>query len=141
MRIAPLLHLVVVKEQIKAWLKATNRTRAWLGEQVGVSKKAVDNWLSSPKEIPLGKLKLIERLMQEDEAAEAARKLQLLPQNQIFSLETDLPTFRAYSAAALAAGLTLEQWAIQELNLAADEALRVKPNAQPPDHGSNGAAA
>ncbi len=120
-----------MKEEIKAWLKKTNRDRYWLAEQLGISKKAVDNWLSSPKEIPLGKQKLIERMMQEDEAAEAQRRLQLLPQSQIFSIEVDLPTFRAYSAAALAAEKTLEHWAIAELNAAAEHAA-----AQTPGHAN-----
>lgn len=71
----------------------------------------------------MDKASLIRRLMADDEAKEAQRRLQLLPTNQIFSLEVDLPTFRAYSAAALAAHKTLEQWAIAELNAAADTAL------------------
>ncbi len=112
-----------MKDKIKAWLKAQNHTREWLGEQVGVSPKTIDNWLSSPREIPIGKQKLIERLIADDEAADAQRRLQLLPTNQLFSLEVDLPTFRAYSAAALADDKTLEQWAIAELNAAAEAAL------------------
>lgn len=117
------------KEEIKAWLKRTNREREWLGEQVGVAKRTVDNWLSSPKEIPTGKLNLIQRLMQEDQAREAARRLALLPQSQIFSLEVDLPTFRAYSAAAKADGKTLEEWSIDELNAAAEAAAQTpKPS-------------
>lgn len=111
-----------VKDKIKEWLKATNRSRDWLAEQVGVSPKTVHNWLSSPQEIPLGKLRLIERLMHEDEAAEAARRQKLAPTAQVFSLEVDLPTFRAFSAAALAHRQTLEQWAIAELNAAAEAA-------------------
>lgn len=119
-----------MKEQIKQWLKKNNRTREWLGSQVGVSKKAVDNWLSSPKAIPLGKLNLIQRLIQDDEVAEAARRQQFTPTAQVFSVEVDLPTFRAYSSAALAAGLTLEQWTIDELNAAAEAAMQQsKPEA------------
>ncbi len=108
-----------MKDRIKAWLKTYNHERDWLAVQIGVKKRTVDNWLSSPKEIPVGKLKLIERLMQEDEAAEAARRQKLVPSAQVFSLEVDLPTFRAYSAAALAHQQTLEQWAIAELAAAA----------------------
>lgn len=119
-----------MKDQIKAWLKAKNHTREWLGEQIGVKPKTVDNWLSSPREIPSGKLTIIERLMQEDEAAEAQRRLQLLPTNQIFSLEVDLPRFRAYSAAALANDQTLEQWAIAELNAAAEAAMPAMQESQ-----------
>lgn len=131
------------KEEIKAWLKRTNREREWLGEQVGVAKRTVDNWLSSPKEIPTGKLNLIQRLMQEDQAREAARRLALLPQSQIFSLEVDLPTFRAYSAAAKADGKTLEEWSIDELNAAAEAAAQTpKPSSTyvPTPHISEKAA-
>ncbi len=108
-----------MKEQIKHWLKERNLDRQWLADQIGVKKRTVDNWLSSPQEIPIGKERLIQRLMQDDQAREAARRLALLPQSQIFSLEVDLPTYRAYSAAALADQRTLEQWAIHELNEAA----------------------
>lgn len=128
-----------VKDKIKDWLKTHNRTREWLADQVGVSPKTVHNWLSSPQEIPVGKLRLIEHLIQADEAAEAARLQRLVPTAQVFSLEVDLPTFRAYSAASLASGLTLEQWAIEELNAAAQAALNgTKPEA--PDTVNHGAS-
>lgn len=120
----------MTKDEIKDWLKQQRHDRDWLGEQVGASKKTVDNWLSSEKTIPLGKLRLIERLMQEDEAAEAARRQKLTPTAQVFSLEVDLPTFRSYSAASLASNLTLEQWAIAELNAAAESALSELPPKQ-----------
>jgi hypothetical protein len=64
----------------------------------------------------LDKQGLIEKLIEAEEAAEAQRRLQLLPQAQIFSLEVDLATFRAFSSAALAAGKTIEQWCIDSLN-------------------------
>jgi len=110
-----------MKEEIKSWLKSENHEREWLAEQLGVNKRTVDNWLSSPKEIPSGKLTRIKRLMEDDATAAAKRSLQLLPQAQFFSLEVDLPRFRAYSAAALAAGKTLEQWCIDSLNELAAE--------------------
>ena len=108
-----------MKERIKEWLKSKNRDREWLAGEIGVNKRTVDNWLSSPKVIPVGKLKLIERLMEDDEAAETKRRQQLQPTAQVFSIEVDLSTFRAYSAAAQANGQMLEQWAISELNAAA----------------------
>jgi len=110
-----------MKEQIKAWLKAHNRDREWLGQQLDTEVKTVHNWLSSSRPIPEAKLALIKRLMADDEAAELRRKQQLDPIAQVFSLEVDLPTFRAYSAAAKAHHLTIEEWSIAELNLAADE--------------------
>lgn len=113
-----------MKDRIKAWLDKFDHDRYWLADKLGIEKRTVDNWLSASKDIPPVKQSLIERLIEEDEAGEARRKLQLLPQAQIFSVETDLPTFRAYNAAALSSGKTLEQWAISELNAAADAALR-----------------
>jgi len=105
--------MTLTKEAIKNWLKKSNRERDWLAEQLGVASKTVDNWLSSPQNIPHSKLLLIQRLMEDSAAEEEQRKQQLQPTNQIFSLEVDLPRFRAYNEASLAAGLTLEQWAIQ----------------------------
>jgi hypothetical protein len=59
------------------------------------------------------------RLIEDDTAAALQRgRLQQLA-NQIFSLEVSLEDFRRYSRAALAAGLTLEDWAIEECNRAA----------------------
>lgn len=109
------------KEEIKAWLKAYNHTREWLGEQCGgVSKRAVDNWLSSPRDIPDGTLTLIRRLMDDDQREEADRLRKSNPTNQLFSVEVDLPRFRAYCAAALAARLTLEDWVKIECDKAAN---------------------
>lgn len=120
------------KDDIKAWLKAHNRTRDWLASQLFVQKKTVDNWLSSPKAIPDDKLALIARLMADDEATEARRRQQLDPVAQVFSIEVDLPTFRAYSQAAKVHHLTIEEWAIAELNAAADEWLPLPPATERP---------
>ncbi len=126
------------KERIKDWLKAFGHTREWLAGECDVSVKTVNNWLSSPQDIPAAKLRLIERLTQEDEAAEAARRQKLIPTAQVFSLEVDLPTFRSYSAAALAHGQTLEQWAINELNTAAELSMS-DPKAEAPGTVQTGA--
>lgn len=107
------------KGEIKAWLKEFGHTREWLGQQCGnLTLKAVNNWLSTDRPIPSGALTLISRLMEDDEAADLQRKQLNLPANQIFSLEVSLEDFRRYSRAALAAGLTLEDWAIEECNRA-----------------------
>ena len=110
-----------MKEQIKHWLKSHGRDREWLGQQLDTEVKTVHNWLSSARAIPAAKLALITRLMVDDEAAEARRKQQYDPVAQVFSLETDLATFRAYSQAAKHHQLTLEEWCISELNTAADQ--------------------
>lgn len=67
--------MLPTKDEIKAWLKKFNHSREWLGEKCGnLQKRSVDNWLSSPKEIPEGTLALIGRLMEDDERAEAERR-------------------------------------------------------------------
>lgn len=123
------------KEQIKVWLKEHNRDRVWLAAQLGKALQTVNNWLSSAKPIPDNITALIRRMMQDDEAAKSARRQQLMPTAQVFSLEVDLPTFRAYCAASLQNGQTLEQWAIDELNAAAEAAMKQPkteaPNEQP----------
>lgn len=108
-----------VKDQIKTWLKQTGRTRDWLAEQCYVSKKTVDNWLSSPKIIPDDKQALIRRLIADDEALEQRQAQQRLPQNQIFCLEVSLAQHRRYAQAALKRGKTVEAWSIEELDAAA----------------------
>jgi len=110
-----------MKDTIKDWLKAHGRDREWLGQQLDSEVKTVHNWLSSARPIPEAKLALIKRLMADDEAAALRRKQQLDPIAQVFSLEVDLPTFRAYSQAAKAQRLTLEEWSIAELNSAAEQ--------------------
>lgn len=109
------------RQEIKAWLKDSPvgpRDRAWLGRHCGVAKRTVDNWLSATnQEIPAAALALIARLMADD------RALPSLPQspnrpiaqspNQPFLIEVDLDTFRGYNRAALARGLTIEEWIIR----------------------------
>lgn len=110
------------KDEIKMWLKKSGHSREWLGQQCGKTKNTVNNWLSTNIEIPDGTLALISRLMADDAASEIQRAQLKLPANQIFSLEVSLDDFRSYSRAALAAGLTLEEWAIDECNRAAQSA-------------------
>jgi SOS-response transcriptional repressor LexA len=56
------------KEGIKAWLAShPNRDRFWLADKCDVEKKTVDNWLSSPREIPPKAILIIESLMRIDE--------------------------------------------------------------------------
>lgn len=115
------MHSRCMTDDIKAWLKRTNRDREWLGSQLGVTKRTVDNWLSAGQSIPEAKAALIQRLMDDDAAQEAKRRQQIAPINQLFSVEVDLPRFRRYSAAALARQQTLEQWAVTSLDeMAAD---------------------
>lgn len=47
---------------VRAWLRAHKKDRQWLGEQVGVSKRTVDNWFSSCS-IPPAKRELVEKVI------------------------------------------------------------------------------
>lgn len=58
---------VITKEDIKAWLKATGKTRQDLADAMGASKGTINNWLSGADPIPALKLQLIERIMNETE--------------------------------------------------------------------------
>ena len=121
------------KEDIKEWLKTTARSREWLAAQCGnISKRTVDNWLSSPKEIPLATLALIGRLMEDDRRAEEHRRKRQDPQPQIFSVEVDLATFRDYSRAAQEARLTLEEWVIHTCDAEVGRLAHDKVIALPP---------
>lgn len=109
------------KDEIKAWLKAYNHTREWLGQQCGgIKLNTVNNWLSTQANIPDGTLALIRRLMEDDQHEEAERLRKTNPTNQLFSVEVDRFRFRAYCEAALAAGLTLEDWVRLECDKAAN---------------------
>lgn len=58
------------KDDIKKWLKSSNKSREWLAEQCGVkSKRSVDNWLADAGTIPPAKLLLIQKLMAETQAS------------------------------------------------------------------------
>lgn len=102
------------KDEIKAWLKNTQRSRGWLAAQFGdTKKKTVDNWLSSNQDIPIGVLTSIGRMMEDDRRAEDTRLREVTGDTQIFSIQVDLQTFRAYNRAAVAQRLTLEEWVIR----------------------------
>ena len=136
------------RQEIKAWLKDSHggphgqpRDRAWLGQQCGVAKRTVDNWLSATnQEIPAAALALIARLMADDRgglasAPAAASFPQSAPRQapQSFSIEVDLDTFRGYNRAALAHGLTIEDWIIRTCD---DEVARMGKDIIPIAAGS-----
>lgn len=102
------------KDEIKAWLKNSQRSREWLASQFGdTKKKTVDNWLSSNQDIPIGVLTSIGRMMDDDRRVEDTRIRELPGDTQIFSIQVDLQTFRTYNRAAVAQRLTLEEWVIK----------------------------
>ena len=78
---------IMTPDEIKDWLKATNRTRDSLAEELGYSKRTVDNWFSSG-DVPLPAIQHIRRIrlaeqqgeklrfsLEEWDQIEAARKL------------------------------------------------------------------
>lgn len=105
------------KESIKAWLDAyPDRDRHWLADKCEVEKKTVDNWLSSPREIPAKALRIIEGLMRAD--LELDRAKQPAPP-AVVVLEVPLPVFNSYNRAATARGMIITEWAIEVLKQAA----------------------
>lgn len=54
------------KEEIKNWLRQTNRSRSWLGEACGVRLGTVNNWLCTRANIPYATRALIARMMTDD---------------------------------------------------------------------------
>ena len=67
------------KDQIKEWLTAIGEDREWLGQKLSVTKRAVDNWLSSKKEIPKLKLETIALLMKQESTSDIHKPLLLHP--------------------------------------------------------------
>lgn len=51
------------KEDIKKWLKTVGRDRFWLAKQCGATKRTVDDWLSTGREMPAKAILAIQRLM------------------------------------------------------------------------------
>ena len=67
------------KEGIKAWLsKYPDRDRNWLADQCEVEKRTVDNWLSSPQNIPSKAILIIEGLMRADEESQPGKPMELV---------------------------------------------------------------
>lgn len=54
------------KQTIKTWLKRIKKNRAWLAEQCDVSKRTVDDWLSTTRELPAKAILSIQSLMNDD---------------------------------------------------------------------------
>lgn len=101
------------KHDIKSWLRKNEIDRFWLAEQCGVNKRTVDNWLSSPRTIPLKAHRIISRLIQDFQPTPAGEVLQNLV------LEVDEVTFDRWCRAALERHMTLKEWAIDALDRAA----------------------
>lgn len=67
------------KEGIKTWLASyPKRDRNWLAEKCEVEKRTVDNWLSSPQNIPSKAVLIIESLMRADEESQPGQPVELI---------------------------------------------------------------
>lgn len=102
------------REDIKAWLKRQPKgSREWLGNQCGVAKKTVDNWLSG-QEIPESAMSLISRLMADDRSPEAtpADLSQVTLRITTDELNDWSRAFKASDAE------TLEDWALDAIRAA-----------------------
>lgn len=99
-----------MKDEVKAWLKRLSLSRDWLADKIGVSKRTVDNWLSSSIDIPERSAAMIRQIM--DDSEKMAEGIS----TNIFSVECTLDQFRRFSRAALEDGMILEDWALQILD-------------------------
>jgi hypothetical protein len=110
------------KDEIKSWLKREGHTREWLGIQCGnIKRRTVDNWLSSPQEIPEGALYLIARLMAEDTEKS---KNKADPQHHLI-LTVPLEEFRAWEQAALLKTKTTTAYCVEAIRDAYQEDMRL----------------
>lgn len=60
------------KTEIKEWLKKIGRNRQWLADQLGVSKYAINNYLSTSIDIPSRAAGMISKLMQKEDQDSAS---------------------------------------------------------------------
>lgn len=117
----------LTKDAVKAWLDEHHRGREWLADKCGVSKKTVNNWLSSPADIPAKALLIIENLMQIDEAK--ANAAAAVPQNLV--LEFTHEEFDTICAAAAGNGQIPRKWAQDTHNsIAAADVVKIAEELQ-----------
>ena len=113
------------KEGIKEWLsRYPERDRNWLADQCEVEKRTVDNWLSSPQNIPSKAVLIIESLMRADAELEPPTPIEIvnLPATctpEQFSLYT-----RAYKHSECE---QFKDWITTRLDSAAKEELGLAP--------------
>lgn len=105
------------KKQVSDWLKKYNHTREWLSNQCQVTKRTVDNWLSSPQKIPAKAIPIIHTLIATDE--ERTRIEDSVPQNLV--LEFNRKDFDAICDRAIQTRQRPNQWAEEQLRNLANE--------------------
>lgn len=122
-----------LKAKIKAWLKAQHLSRSWLADRCGVSLKTVNNWLSSPRDIPAKAVLIVERLM---ETGPEVVTVQSPVPDSVITLRLDEARLDAYTRASAAEGLTLREWAIAALDDAAAQSITAAKEHAPPSAGT-----
>jgi hypothetical protein len=111
----PILHTKTSKEDIKSWLTAyPSRDREWLAMKCCTSKRTVDNWLSTKKEMPAKALRIVEALMRED----SERTKTHYEQMTYLTIPTTIAEFESWSKAALAKHQIVTEWALEAIRKA-----------------------
>lgn len=114
-------HPRMTQAEIKAWLKAIGKNRAWLAGALGVELSTVNQLLYSKRAIPARTEKLIALLMGQYPAASGAAVELPAPAaaENVLVLSVPPSDFSAWNKAALSAGQLVADWAVAVLNEAA----------------------
>ena len=100
--------MLLTKEEIKSWLRTIGKDREWLGQKTFVSKRQVDNWLSSGRNIPLAKMRIIEDLMNPNNHS-GEQPSDVAGVNAIAVVFTNAE-YRAIKETAESLGMTIEEF-------------------------------
>lgn len=104
------------RDEIKAWLKKTGRTRTWLADELMVTINTVNGWMSN-RDIPAAKLDRIRELMGviatpqvSESAARAARDAGLI---RAVSVAFVADEYELVMEAARDSGKTVEEYILE----------------------------
>ena len=97
----------MTKDSIRKWLSEESHSRKWLAEKCGVTQKTLNNWLGSERPVPQKALRMIEKLMREDQMLDVKARL---------VLEFTPEEFEKLCEAALKDKMTIQKWAEAKLN-------------------------
>jgi len=114
--------MTISRDQIKQWLKASGRSRAWLAAEMGRTTKTVNNWLSATQAVPASAQNHIRQLMAADIQAAthpAGSPVPSAPPSQHLVLQVDLHTFERWSRAALTKQKIVTDYAVDAIEHAA----------------------
>lgn len=104
------------RDEIKAWLKKTGRTRTWLADELMVTINTVNGWMSN-RDIPAAKLDRIRELMGvvatpqvSESAARAARDAGLIRSVSVTFIADE---YELILEAARDSGKTVEEYILE----------------------------